>query len=1155
MPNLKTLTIGGKSFQVDALIADRLVAANEEYKKASGGKELKIASTYRSPEEQAKIRSDFGYTSDSEPSGSGGRPMAAAPNQSFHQSGNAVDISNWQEAKPYLNKYKLKNELKDDPGHFSVGETSKMPYADMADSIVKARTQGKSDTEILDRLVQKLPAFSGAIAKARSQGKNDSQITNQIALIYSGVGNLPVASVPVRENYISPSYPTTNKRIEDTLMIDSNPLVRASAKAYKESPAGQREAAQPSLADKASSLVQKGYEQFGKAANYVGRNVLGGAGAAIGAVLPGVTAEQGYNLGKDIPEMAITSAAIIPATIGAGYEEIKQQIINDEPINVRKLVDIMKVAVPEASVETGKQLGPEVLPMIASSYLGKIPSAILATSQAYEAQKDIRAGIKEKDYKKLASGLLAMSSAALAARGVKNDKGLLLREPIKNTFSTPASREAKIVSKTAKELEKIENNYVKLSEKKSDPLREQARKTVSEHPDLLVGSVDSNGKLLTKQKGGAISKVNEVMRPYQDVIARHLDNEGAVLTQTQVKKYLEDVINADDNLKGSNKVKALAQIKREINGMQKDANGNISLSEIHATKRAKDTEINYQNKKSAKRDKAINRGLKELVENNTKSTEVKAVNADLKKFYDLKDYLASLNGKIVKGGRFSKHIARLVGNMAGHAVGSTMGPFGSFFAGLTSGEAAAYLHGKIAKSTFSKTTSKKLEATKLMKEADAKAVSIKEAKAKALEKFNKYKAESQPMKQLPAPAIKVGRPKTAAENIANLREKAKVSTKIYPENRQKLLPAGGSTKGSNPNAIILPPAGRTLGLTETNPYKGKKYDFNYSTHKFPADNVFRKDVVDAIESVKGKKNISGEKYQNDVQTLVEKGQISVKEMDYLLSNHSKEMKARYQQELEKGGNKKQLSFADSEIKNQYQNFKDLRLSEAYLSKAEDLESFKKLVKERLSGSKVDDMFYSQERSADEMYQMFKDKLLKERKMPKGKISGAAIFSGAVMGATALGISKQNSDALAKEKAFAEFKARKVAEDKEYTPDYNINKMLTAIRHQESRGEKDPYSFTRFSGFKKLGDALGAYQVTEGELKSYAKKYLGRQVTRQEFLSNPKLQDEYMTKKLSRFQKEFKMTIPEAFLAHRGGLNADPKQYQVYVSEAIDQYNK
>jgi len=1107
MPNLKTLTIGGKSFQVDALIADRLVAANEEYKKASGGKELKIASTYRSPEEQAKIRSDFGYTSDSEPSGSGGRPMAAAPNQSFHQSGNAVDISNWQEAKPYLNKYKLKNELKDDPGHFSVGETSKMPYADMADSIVKARTQGKSDTEILDRLVQKLPAFSGAIAKARSQGKNDSQITNQIALIYSGVGNLPVASVPVRENYISPSYPTTNKRIEDTLMIDSNPLVRASAKAYKESPAGQREAAQPSLADKASSLVQKGYEQFGKAANYVGRNVLGGAGAAIGAVLPGVTAEQGYNLGKDIPEMAITSAAIIPATIGAGYEEIKQQIINDEPINVRKLVDIMKVAVPEASVETGKQLGPEVLPMIASAYLGKIPSAILATSQAYEAQKDIRAAIKEKDYKKLASGLLAMSSAALAARGVKNDKGLLLREPIKNTFSTPASREAKIVSKTAKELEKIENNYVKLSEKKSDPLREQARKTVSEHPDLLVGSVDSNGKLLTKQKGGAISKVNEVMRPYQDVIARHLDNEGAVLTQTQVKKYLEYVINADDNLKGSNKVKALAQIKREINGMQKDANGNISLSEIHATKRAKDTEINYQNKKAAKRDKAINRGLKELVENNTKSTEVKAVNADLKTFYDLKDYLASLNGKIVKGGRFSKHISRLVGNMAGHAIGSTMGPFGSFFAGLTSGEAAAYLHGKVAKSTFSKTTGKKLEATKLMKEADAKAVSIKEAKAKALEKFNKYKAENQPMNQLPAPIIKVSRPKTTAENIAALREKAKASTKTYPPK------------------------------------------------EYPSDNLFRQEVVNAIENVKSKKNISDEKYQNDIQGLVEKGQISVKEMDYLLSNHSKEMKAKYQQELEKGGNKKQLSFADSEIKNQYQNFKDLRLSEAYLSKAEDLESFKKLVKERLSGSKVDDMFYSQERSADEMYQMFKDKLLKERKMPKGKISGAAIFSGAVMGATALGISKQNSDALAKEKAFAEFKARKVAEDKEYTPDYNINKMLTAIRHQESRGEKDPYSFTRFSGFKKLGDALGAYQVTEGELKSYAKKYLGRQVTRQEFLSNPKLQDEYMTKKLSRFQKEFKMTIPEAFLAHRGGLNADPKQYQVYVSEAIDQYNK
>lgn len=182
---LKDIQIGGKTIKVNPLIADRLVAANDEFKKATGS-DLKINSAYRSAEQQAGIFKTL--------SAKGARVAPAG--KSFHQSGDAVDVSNWKEAEPYLRKFMLKNELSDDKGHFSVGETSKMQYSNMADQVIAARKKGKSDTEILAKLTQVLPAFQGPVEQARKQGKNDSEIINRMALVYSGVGRLPIASNP-----------------------------------------------------------------------------------------------------------------------------------------------------------------------------------------------------------------------------------------------------------------------------------------------------------------------------------------------------------------------------------------------------------------------------------------------------------------------------------------------------------------------------------------------------------------------------------------------------------------------------------------------------------------------------------------------------------------------------------------------------------------------------------------------------------------------------------------------------------------------------------------------------------------------------------------------------------------------------------------------
>ena len=72
--------------------------------------------SYRTGEQQAALYRDL--------SAKGAR--VAPPGKSFHEHGLAVDITNWQAAEKYLRKYGLANDLADDKGHFSWGETNRI---------------------------------------------------------------------------------------------------------------------------------------------------------------------------------------------------------------------------------------------------------------------------------------------------------------------------------------------------------------------------------------------------------------------------------------------------------------------------------------------------------------------------------------------------------------------------------------------------------------------------------------------------------------------------------------------------------------------------------------------------------------------------------------------------------------------------------------------------------------------------------------------------------------------------------------------------------------------------------------------------------------------------------------------------------------------
>lgn len=89
--------------------------------------------------------------------------------------------------------------------------------------------------------------------------------------------------------------------------------------------------------------------------------------------------------------------------------------------------------------------------------------------------------------------------------------------------------------------------------------------------------------------------------------------------------------------------------------------------------------------------------------------------------------------------------------------------------------------------------------------------------------------------------------------------------------------------------------------------------------------------------------------------------------------------------------------------------------------------------------------------------------------------------------------------------------------KPQTPNINPGLLANAIGSVETGGVKNPYNFSQYSGVPAYGDALGKYQVTSGELNSnLGHQFVGTTtpVSPAYFLSNPGLQDTYMTNKIN-----------------------------------------
>lgn len=278
-----------------------------------------------------------------------------------------------------------------------------------------------------------------------------------------------------------------------------------------------------------------------------------------------------------------------------------------------------------------------------------------------------------------------------------------------------------IINGREKELAKIDSDYAGMRKATAFSKDEgiASRRRVAE-TDVLSGSVDDNGLIRTKGKGGAIEQYKaQTVDQAEGVVRKNLEARKEMVSLKTVEKELTRVIN-ESGLQGKNLTTALNDVKKEIAGYKLRANkkGEVPLTLIHDAKVDNYNSINYLTAPEVKTGrKTIARGLKEIIENNSKFN-VKEVNAELAKYLEDIKLLERLDGKRVKGGKLGKYFAQISGNLVGGAVGGAVGgPLGMGIGTVAGGELANRIKGSMLERTLGGKTGYVAPKNKVLEEA------------------------------------------------------------------------------------------------------------------------------------------------------------------------------------------------------------------------------------------------------------------------------------------------------------------------------------------------------------------------------------------------------------------------------------------------------
>lgn len=452
----------------------------------------------------------------------------------------------------------------------------------------------------------------------------------------------------------------------------------------------------------------------------VAKHALKGTGEVLGGGMQAGFAPQGAALNQlgAVGDVAKTVLSVPAHVTGAATEAIGSLLGVDTSTPdfqesfvqpMQNIVNAYLAANPDAITkplsDTGEALGRQSA--IDEAYKS---GDINAIEQATSAPKptitgNVGAGLYN------AAGKVISKATQVAGKGVE-----VAKETAGTTIDDMGkARIQRIIDNRVNELTKLQENNAPLrkvissAETKGIDVKGELAKT-----DLLKGAVDSDGTIRTAE---AIDKLNEFIRPQEDVIGNNLRKEGKMVNLADVEERMKTDVKAS-GVKGGALVRALKNVESDIEGYKLEANkkGEIPVATLHDAKVDKYANIDYLNPETSKVDKIIAGSLKKLVEEKS-DIDVKGLNKELSKYYAIQNLLEKLNGKKVAGGRLGKYFAQTVGAVAGSAAGGLLGPVRHMAGTFLGSEAGGFLKGLQMKNKFSGETGYELKPSEAMQKA------------------------------------------------------------------------------------------------------------------------------------------------------------------------------------------------------------------------------------------------------------------------------------------------------------------------------------------------------------------------------------------------------------------------------------------------------
>lgn len=341
--------------------------------------------------------------------------------------------------------------------------------------------------------------------------------------------------------------------------------------------------------------------------------------------------------------------------------------------------------------------GGRVIGKITPKYLSNIASKGKGAIQEFAKTHKI---LPEATSKALTAGAESVENLANKPfRSASNALGLDAESRAARQQSSMQRKNDVNIGRVESELKSIESGYSKTRKAKGfskDEFASSRSRVVK--TGVLDDAVTTDGVITTKAKGGASERYRSMTIEGQEGVVREgLVKEGAMVHLDDVEKELQRAVR-DSGLEGDDLATALRKVKGEIEGYRLKANGKgeVPLTLAHDAKISTTRNIDFNTPAEVKTyRKSIAKGLKNTVEKYSR-TNVREINAELKKFYDDIDYLEMLDGLRVKGGRLGKYVARISGNLVGGAVGGAVGGFPGMALGtVAGGEASNAITGRM----------------------------------------------------------------------------------------------------------------------------------------------------------------------------------------------------------------------------------------------------------------------------------------------------------------------------------------------------------------------------------------------------------------------------------------------------------------------------